>query len=56
MFEYLLLGEFVVAFLMGLAALSGFIWALVSGAFRNAEALRGEVLRLEGGSDERRAP
>ena len=47
MLEYLTLGEFVVAVLMGLAALSAFIWAAVSGAFRDVEAIKYQVLRLE---------
>ncbi len=54
MLEYLTLGEFVVAFLMGLAALSAFVWAAASGAFRNVEAIKHQVLRLEGEDDGRR--
>ena len=55
MVEYLTLGEFVVAFLMGLAALSVFVWAMASGAFRNVEAIKHQVLRLEE-DDGRRGP
>jgi cbb3-type cytochrome oxidase maturation protein len=47
MLEYLTLGEFVVAVLMGLAALCAFIWGAASGAFRNVEAIKYQVLRLE---------
>jgi len=45
--EYLMIGEFVVAFLMGLAALCALFWAVASGAFRNVEAIKHQVLRLE---------
>jgi cbb3-type cytochrome oxidase maturation protein len=47
MIEYLTLGEFIVAVLMGLAALCAFVWAVASGAFRNVEAIKHQVLRLE---------
>ena len=53
MLEYLLIGEFVVALLMSLAALSAFLWAVASGAFRNVEAIKHEILRLEAEGDER---
>jgi cbb3-type cytochrome oxidase maturation protein len=53
MFEYLTLGEFVVAVLMGLAALCAFIWGAASGAFRNVEAIKYQVLRLEANDDRR---
>jgi len=49
--EYLTLGEFVVAFLMGLAALSAFVWAVASGAFRNVESIKHRVLELEADDD-----
>ena len=55
MLEYLTFGEFVVALLMGLAALSAFVWAVVSGAFRNVEGIKHQVLRVEE-DDGRRAP
>jgi len=54
MLELLTLGEFVVASLMGLAALSLFIWAVACGAFRNVEAIKYQVLRLEGEDHDRR--
>jgi cbb3-type cytochrome oxidase maturation protein len=47
MLEYLALGEFVVAVLMGLAALCGFLWGVASGAFRDVEAAKYQVLRRE---------
>ncbi|MBI3028515.1 MAG: cbb3-type cytochrome oxidase assembly protein CcoS [Candidatus Rokubacteria bacterium] len=54
MLEYLTLGEFVVALLMGLAALSAFVWAVASGVFRDVEAVKHQVLRLEGEDYDRR--
>lgn len=54
MLEYLTLGEFVVASLMGLAALSAFLWAVASGAFRDVEAIKHQVLRLEEEDHDRR--
>lgn len=47
MLEYLTLGEFVVSVLMGLAALCAFLWAAASGAFRDVEGARQQVLRAE---------
>ena len=55
MLEYLTLGEFVVALLMGLAALCAFVWGVASGAFENVEAIKYQVLRAEGDADGRRA-
>ena len=48
MLEYLTLGQFVVAVLMGLAALCAFLWGAASGAFSDAEAVKHQVLRAEG--------
>jgi cbb3-type cytochrome oxidase maturation protein len=53
--EYLTLGEFVVATLMGLAALCAFVWALASGAFGDSEAVAHQVLRAEEANDDERA-
>lgn len=53
MLEYLTLGEFVVALLMGLAALCAFVWGAASGAFRNVEEIKHQVLRLEDDRDAR---
>jgi hypothetical protein len=50
MLEYLTLGEFVVASLMTVAALCAFVWGIASGAFRNVEDVKHDVLRVE--SDE----
>jgi hypothetical protein len=47
MLEYLTLGEFFVASLMALAALSAFVWGMATGAFRNVEDIKHEVLRVE---------
>jgi cbb3-type cytochrome oxidase maturation protein len=47
MFEYLILGEFVVAALMAVAALCAFVWGVASGAFRDVEGVKHEVLRVE---------
>jgi cbb3-type cytochrome oxidase maturation protein len=53
MLEHLTLGQFVVALLMGLAALSAFIWGVASGAFRDVEKIKYQVLRLEDDRHER---
>lgn len=47
MLEYLTLGQFVVAVLMGLAALCAFLWGAVSGALSDVEAAKYQVLRVE---------
>jgi cbb3-type cytochrome oxidase maturation protein len=52
MFEYLTLGQFVVAVLMGLAALCAFVWGAASGALRDVEAAKHQVLRAEEGTDD----
>jgi len=44
---YLTVGEFLVALLMSLAALSALVCAAASGAFRNVEAIKHRVLELE---------
>lgn len=51
MIEHLTLGEFAVALLMSLAALCAFVWGTVSGAFRGLEAIKHQVLRVEGGDE-----
>ena len=52
MVEYLTFGEFVVALLMGLAALSLFVWAVASGVFRDVEAVKHQVLEREANDDQ----
>jgi cbb3-type cytochrome oxidase maturation protein len=52
--EYLTLGELTVALLMGLAALCAFVWGAASGALRDVEDAKHQVLRAEG--DERARP
>ena len=52
MIEYLTLGQFVVAVLMGLAALCAFLWGAASGAFSEVEAVKHRVLEVEGATDE----
>jgi cbb3-type cytochrome oxidase maturation protein len=47
MLEHLTLGEFVVALLMGGAALCAFVWGAMSGAFRDIEAIKHQVLHVE---------
>ncbi len=47
MLEYLTLGEFLVAALMALAALCAFVWGVASGAFRDVEGVKHDVLRAE---------
>jgi len=54
MLEHLTLGEFVVALLMGLAALSAFVGGAVSGAFRDVEAIKYQVLDVEADEDHER--
>lgn len=54
MLEHLTLGEFVVAVLMGLAALSAFVWAAASGALRDVEASKHIVLQVEERGDDAR--
>jgi cbb3-type cytochrome oxidase maturation protein len=51
MLEYLTLGQFVVAVLMGLAALCAFLWGVASGAFHEVEAVKHRVLEVEGPTD-----
>ena len=51
MIDYLTLGEFAVALLMGLAAVCAFLWGATSGALSDAEASRRQVLRAEGIDD-----
>lgn len=53
MLEYLTLGSFVVALLMGLAALSAFVWGAASGAFTDVEEIKHMVVSLEEESDGR---
>jgi cbb3-type cytochrome oxidase maturation protein len=45
---YLVVGEFLVSVLMGLAALCVFVWALAAGAFSNIERVKYQVLQIEG--------
>jgi len=45
--EYLTLGQFVVAVLMGLAALCAFLWGAASGALSDVEAVKHQVLQVE---------
>ena len=47
MLEYLTLGQFVVAVLMGLAALCAFLWGAASGALSDVEAAKYRVLQVE---------
>jgi len=48
MLEHLTLGEFIVAALMAIAALCAFVWGVASGAFRDMEGVKHDVLRAEG--------
>ena len=54
MLEYLTLGEFVVATLMGLAAVSAFAWGIASGALADVERTKYQVLEREEEARERR--
>jgi cbb3-type cytochrome oxidase maturation protein len=51
MLEHLTLGEFVVSALMALAALCAFVWGVASGAFRDVEDVKHDVLRVESSDD-----
>lgn len=51
MIEYLTFGEFLVAALMAIAALCAFVWGMASGAFRDVEGVKHDVLRVEPPSD-----
>jgi len=51
MLEHLTLGEFVVSALMAGAALCAFVWGVASGAFRNVEGVKHDVLRVESDDD-----
>jgi len=51
--QYLILGQFVVATLMGLAALCLFLWAAAAGLFRDVEPVKYQVLDSEGIDHER---
>ena len=50
---YLVLGQFTVSVLMGLAALCVFLWALASGLLTDVERVKYDVLDAEHGGDER---
>ena len=52
MLEHLTIGAFVVAALMAVAALCAFAWGVASGAFRDVEAVKHDVLRVEAPSDD----
>jgi cbb3-type cytochrome oxidase maturation protein len=49
--EYLTLAELLVALLMGLAALCAFVWGASSGALRDVESAKHQVLRAEDADD-----
>jgi len=53
MIDHLMLGAFVVALLMSLAAACAFVWGVATGAFHGGERVKHQVLRAEG-IDERR--
>jgi cbb3-type cytochrome oxidase maturation protein len=53
--EFLTLGEFAVALLMGLGALCAFVWGLTSGALRDVEGAKHQVLRAEEEAGDERA-
>ena len=52
MLEYLTLGQFVVAVLMGLAAVCAFVWGAASGALSEVEKVKYRVLEVEDNPDE----
>jgi cbb3-type cytochrome oxidase maturation protein len=46
--QFLILGQLVVATLMGLGALCLFLWAAAAGLFRDVEPVKYQVLDCEG--------
>jgi nitrogen fixation-related uncharacterized protein len=51
MLEIITLIEFLVAFLMGLAACCFLFWGILTGAFNNIEEIKHQILEIE--NDER---
>ena len=51
--HYLIIGQFLVATLMGLGALCLFLWAAAVGLFRDVEPVKYQVLESEGIDDAR---
>jgi cbb3-type cytochrome oxidase maturation protein len=47
MLEILTLIEFIVAFLMGLAACCFLFWGILDGAFHNLEEIKQRILEIE---------
>jgi cbb3-type cytochrome oxidase maturation protein len=47
MLEILTLIEFIVAFLMGLAACCFLFWGILDGAFNNIEEIKQRILEIE---------
>lgn len=47
MLELITLIEFIVAFLMGLAACCFLFWGILDGAFNNLEAIKYQILEIE---------
>jgi len=47
MLELITLIEFIVAFLMGLAACSFLFWGILDGAFNNLEDIKHRILEIE---------
>ena len=46
--RYLVLGQFIVSVLMGLAALCLFLWAAATGVLTDVESVKYRVLKSEG--------
>ena len=53
MLEYLILGEFVVAVLMGAAGLCAFLWGVATGAFSDIEGTKRRLVEIEREHDSR---
>ncbi|HXV79404.1 MAG TPA: hypothetical protein VEG60_05970 [Candidatus Binatia bacterium] len=47
MLETITLIEFIVAFLMGLAACCFLFWGILTGAFKNIEEIKHKILEIE---------
>ena len=50
--HYLIAGQFLVSTLMGLGALSLFVWAALAGLLRDVEPVKHQVLAAEGIADD----
>jgi cbb3-type cytochrome oxidase maturation protein len=50
--EFLTFYEFLVALLMGFAALCFFVWGIITGNFKNVEVIKYKVCEVEANNEE----